>query len=421
MRVRRWSLAGPAGLVAVILLAGCTSSSSDAPSGDTSSAAPSSGTSAAPSSTHAAVPPAVLSLRPKDGARDVSPLGPIKVGVADGQISSVSLRNDAGVDVGGTLSPDRRSWVAASALGYSKQYTLSAVAVNADGATVRQSAAFSTLTPDRFTMPYFETTGRGAMRDGATYGIGMVTSVHWDESIVDKKAAERTLSVKTTPTVAGAWYWMDDQNVHWRPRTYFRPGTKVTVSVKPYGVEVGPGLYGEADKSTSFAVGESHVSVADDNDKQVKVYIGGRLARSMPTSMGRGGTQTIKGRVISYWTQRGTYTVLDKSNPVLMDSTTYGLPQSKGGYKEYINWATRISTDGVYLHELTSTVWAQGHQNLSHGCLNLNPESARWFFGLSRPGDVVTVKNTGGSPLEVWQNGDWSAPWPQWVAGGALH
>jgi len=31
--------------------------------------------------------------------------------------------------------------------------------------------------------------------------------------------------------------------------------------------------------------------------------------------------------------------------------------------------------------------------------------------------DVVEVRNTGGAPLELWQNGDWSVPWEQWEAG----
>jgi len=30
------------------------------------------------------------------------------------------------------------------------------------------------------------------------------------------------------------------------------------------------------------------------------------------------------------------------------------------------------------------------------------------------------VKNTGGEPLKLWQNGDWSVPWEQWQAGSKL-
>jgi len=108
-------------------------------------------------------------------------------------------------------------------------------------------------------------------------------------------------------------------------------------------------------------------------------------------------------------------------NPLVMDSSSYGLPiNSRLGYKESINYATRISTDGVYLHQLDSTTWAQGNTNVSHGCLNLNADNARWFYDFSVPGDVVEVVNTGGDPLQMWQNGDWSVPWERWVSGSAL-
>ena len=85
-----------------------------------------------------------------------------------------------------------------------------------------------------------------------------------------------------------------------------------------------------------------------------------------------------------------------------------------------IPYAVRISTDGIYLHQLNATVWAQGHTDISHGCLNLNSENARWFFDFSVPGDVVEIRNTGGKPLQLWQNGDWTIPSDQWRAGSAM-
>ena len=104
-----------------------------------------------------------------------------------------------------------------------------------------------------------------------------------------------------------------------------------------------------------------------------------------------------------------------------MDSSTYGLPvNSRLGYRQSINYATRISNDGIYLHELVDTIAQQGNTNMSAGCLNLNPDNARWFCDFSVPGDIVEVRNTGGPPLELWQNGDWSVPWDQWLDGSAL-
>ena len=112
---------------------------------------------------------------------------------------------------------------------------------------------------------------------------------------------------------------------------------------------------------------------------------------------------------------------MEKQNPVLMDSSTYGLPvDSASGYKISVPHAVRISPDGIYLHDREATVWAQGNTNVSAGCLNLSAENAEWYYDFANPGDVVEVRNTGGAPLEQWQNGDWSVPWDEWVSGSAL-
>ncbi|MDT7764078.1 MAG: hypothetical protein QOC63_3498 [Mycobacterium sp.] len=245
-------------------------------------------------------------------------------------------------------------------------------------------------------------TSGAPLQNGGTYGIGAVIVAHFDAPVGDRGAAEQQLTVSTSPPVSGAWHWVDDRTAHWRPPQYYAPGTTVTVG---------------QDAPVTFAIGPSHVSIADDATKQVTVYNGGALVRTMPTSMGRGGTDTVGNTTLSFWTQPGVYAVMDKSNPVVMDSSTYGLPiNSHLGYKESIPYAVRISTDGIYMHELDATVWAQGNTDTSHGCLNLNHDNAAWFYNFSIPGDVVEVRNTGGKPLQLWQNGDWSVPWDQWAA-----
>ena len=275
--------------------------------------------------------------------------------------------------------------------------------------------------PGPWTRAYLRTTGGHEIVEGAAYGVGTVVVVYFDEPISDRAAAQRSLSVSTDPPVTGAWHWRDDQRAHWRPRAYYDSGTRVTVSASIAGVSVGEGLRGQQDSRVSFVIGDAHVSVADDTTKHISVYNNGVLVRTMPTSMGMGGTEQIAGQQISFWTQPGVYTVMDKSNPVVMDSSTYGLPiNSRLGYKETVPYATRISTDGVYLHQREETVWAQGNTNVSHGCLNLNAVNARWFYDFSVPGDVVEVINTGGEPLQLWQNGDWTLPWSHWTRGGAL-
>ncbi|BCJ27359.1 hypothetical protein Asera_14670 [Actinocatenispora sera] len=406
MRVRRVVWVGWLA-VAVLAVAGCTSSG-----GPQVHAKPS----------HSPAPAAVISTS-LTATSDVSPAGLVQVKVADGALKSVTLRSAKGADVAGAVAKGGASWQATGKLKYDTKYTLSAVATNADGKKVQTSKSFRTVKPSNFTLPYLQRTGGYALQNGATYGVGIVPVVHFDEPIADKAAAEKSLVVTTSPHVDGSWYWVDDQNVHWRPESYYASGTKVTVDAKVYGVRVGKGLYGQADRKASFTIGDKRVAIADDKTHHVKVYENDKLVRDMPTSMGQGGYVKGKNGSISLWTMSGTYTVLDHGNPVTMSSDSYGLPaDSPYGYAaESVYYATKISTDGIYLHELDTTVWAQGHQDVSHGCLNLNRKNAVWYYNHSRIGDVVQVVHTTGPKIELWQNGDWSVPWSTWQKHSALH
>jgi lipoprotein-anchoring transpeptidase ErfK/SrfK len=365
--------------------------------------------------------PAIVMITPGRGARDVDPVGRVLVTAATGVLTDVEMNNDAGKAVPGIMTPDNTSWKPAIPLGYGRTYTITAASRGPGGVPSNEVSTFSTLTPGNQTEAYLTTTAGATLQASGKYGIGTVIVAHFDEPIPDRAAAERRLVVTTSPPLSGSWYWTDNQNVHWRPQRYYAPGTVVRVAANIYGAALGNGLYGQEDSQVSITIGDAHVSIADDNTKQVSVFDHGTLARTMPTSMGMGGTQQIAGRTLSFWTPPGVYTVMDKGNPVVMDSSTFGLPiNSRLGYRESIKYATRISTDGIYLHELDATVWAQGNTDTSHGCLNLNADNAKWFFDFSQPGDIVEVHNTGGPPLQIWQNGDWNVPWDQWRKGSAL-
>lgn len=365
--------------------------------------------------------PAAVTLTPADGATGVDPLGGITVVATSGVLTHVTMVNDADKPVPGVVTPDFKTWKPTVVLGYGRTYTLRVDARGPGGVASTMSSTFQTLVPGDQSEVYLTTPG-GHPLDGGRFGIGTVVVAHFDEAITDRAAAERRLSVTTNPPVRGSWYWIDDQNAHWRPEKYYAPGTSVTVHADVYGVPLGEGLYGEEDSTATFTIGDAHVSVADDNTKQVSVFDNGKVVRTMPTSMGRGGSETIDGQTLTFWTPPGVYTVMDKANPVIMDSSTYGLPiNSRLGYRETIPYATRISPDGIYLHQLNATVWAQGNTDTSHGCLNLSSDNAAWFYDFSVPGDVVEVHNTGGPPLKLTENGDWTLPWAEWLKGSALH
>ena len=365
--------------------------------------------------------PPLLGVSPFDGAEDINPMTAVDATVVDGRIISASLVDDWGNVVNGEVAADGSSWHPTERLNFARNYTLTVNSTGNSGVPLSRTSTFSTLVPDNYAHPYLEVQGGFAIHEEQRYGIGTVIAAHFDEPIADKALAEKNMIVRTEPSVEGSWFWVSDTVAHWRPEHYYAPGTRVSVNVNTFGLKLGDGLYGQADAEAEFTIGDAHVAIANDITKQVSVFDNGQLVRTMPTSMGRGGTSLIAGKTFSWWTPAGVYVVLDKSEVVTMDSATYGIPLGAAdSYKRKIGYATRISLDGIYLHQLDDTVWAQGNTNLSHGCLNLSGENAKWYFNFTQPGDIVEVRYTGGPPLSISQGGDWTVPWGEWLAGSAL-
>lgn len=368
-----------------------------------------------PSSSPPSAAPAQITISP-DPSTPISVTTPVSVTVEAGTIVEATLLTPQGRPVDSVQTPDGMTWKTTEPLGYGSRYALHVVAANPAGTQVSTDVAITTLAPGNRTELTFTDANGTALSEDQKYGVGNIVVAHFDEPIPDKAAAEESMRITTDPPVAGAWRWIDDQNAHWRPEKYYAPGTVVTAQANIYGRDLGAELYGQSDTSASFTVGDAHVAVSDDNTKTITVSNNGQVVKTMPTSMGMGGTETVDGQELSFWTPSGIYTVLEKANPVVMDSSTYGLPvNSRLGYKETVSWAVRISPDGIYLHQLDSTVWAQGNTNTSHGCLNLNGDLAQWFYQFSQVGDIVEVVNTGGPPQAAGNNGDWTIPWEQWA------
>ena len=378
-----------------------------------------------PSSSTSSAPAVITAFR----GHDVNPVSPIKVSIANGQLSSVTMLNPEGEHVRGSMDAEGTSWHNTEVLGYSKTYRIIAKGVGEDGSRITKRSRLTTLTPNNMTMPYLQRIGGYTLDRGEKYGVGIVPVVNFDEPIPNKAAAERALQVTTTPHVDGSWYWADDHSVHFRPQEYWPSGTKVQITAKVYGVNLGHGLYGQSDVSTSFTIGRRQVTVAYDTApksvNKVRVYnAAGHVIRTMNTSMGEHSGEEVNGQWINFYTLDGTYTVLAHEQPANMCSDSYGLPaNAPGGYAcEKIYNATKISIDGIYLHELTATIWAQDSgQDVSHGCLNLNTANSLWYFNHSMVGDPVEIHGAKGAPtLQVWQGGDWTVPWKQWLKGSAL-
>ena len=355
------------------------------------------------SSSSTSVPAASVVVSPAHRADDVSPIAPLSVKAATGTLQSVTLTNAAGTKIAGTLAGDRRSWSLTPELGYGKTYTLAVKAVNDAGAVTTKTSSFTTTVPDN------QTAVSTFPIDATTVGVGQPVSVMFDEPITDRAAAQKLITVTTTPKQEGSFRWFSDKEVHWRPKVYWQSGSKVSVSVKIYGQDLGGGLYGQRDKEFAFTVGRSMIAEIDDKTKTMVVKENGKVVKTMPVSLGRN----------QYPTYNGVHVVAEKYAEKTMDSSTWGLT-GVGAYVTDVKWATRISSTGEFVHAAPWSVASQGVENVSHGCVNVSTENAKWFYDNFTRGDIVSIKNTVGTPLQSWDGyGDWQLSYADYRQGSA--
>ena len=379
---------------AVIFLAGC-SGGGDPRRSPESDAAP-----------EAAAPEVSLTLA--DGAADVSPVVPLEISVPEGELGEVTLADAAGAALPGTVQQedgaDTAVWAPETPLAYGTQYTLTATAVNADAEAATASATFTTVTPDTLSTPSI-----GPL-DGQTVGVGMPIRVYFDEPVADKAAVERNLLVTSSTPTDGGWNWFSDTEVHFRPSQYWPENIDVRVDANLYGVDFGAGIWGEKNRAVSFAIGERHVSVADASTYQMQVYDGDQLVQTFPISAGSPENPSYN----------GPHVVTEMNRDRVMDSSTYGVPvDSPDGYRTPVEFAVRLSDSGEFVHAAPWSVAQQGNTNVSHGCINMSTENARWFFEFSLPGDVVEIQGSSAGTLRSDIH-DWTIPWEEWQAGSAL-
>lgn len=221
---------------------------------------------------------------------------------------------------------------------------------------------------------------------GEVVGVAQPIVIRFDEAIGDRDAALRAIEVTTNPSVPGHFYWINDTQVRWLPNEFYPAHTQVTVEA--------------GGSKAEFSTGDSIITTADDSTKQITVTRNGEVVRTMPTSMGKVGHET----------PNGTYIVGERFRDMYMDSSTYGVPvDSEEGYRTYVEYATRISYSGIFVHAAPWSESQQGYSNTSHGCLNVSTEDGKWFFENAQKGDPVVIVNTDGGTLSGSDGlGDWN-------------
>jgi lipoprotein-anchoring transpeptidase ErfK/SrfK len=349
---------------------------------------------------------------PTDGKK-ADPDKPLEVTADedDGRITDVTATDATGRYLAGELSADGTRWRSTSPLAANAHYTVRVSTEDEDGAPGRKVLDFDTSKPlgkTRLKVTFGPKSG--------TYGVGQPVTAKLDRPVKDKAqraVIERALRVDSTPAVPGAWHWVDDKELHYRPKEYWPAHATIQVRSELEGIKIGDRLWGGKAKPLKLTTGDRIIAVTDASSHSMTVYKNDEVIKELPVTTGKPGFET----------RNGVKVVLGKEYFVRMRGTSIGIAEgSSDSYDLPVYYATRVTWSGEYVHAAPWSVGSQGYANVSHGCTGMSTSNAEWFFDTVHEGDVVKVVNSDGNTMEPFGNGfgDWNLDWTKWRDGSAL-
>ncbi|MET9495900.1 Ig-like domain-containing protein [Streptomyces sp. NPDC006552] len=351
-----------------------------------------------------------ITLSAKDGSTGAS-INATGVKVRDGKLTGVQLTESvSGKRVPGSIAAGGASWKPKGQLERGTKYRLSATAEDADGHKAAANSIFTTVSNANSFI------GTYTPDDGTTVGVGMPVSFTFDKAITDKKAVQSHITVSSSSGQQVVGHWFGAQRLDFRPRDYWKAGSRVTMKIALDGVEGASGVHGVQNKTVTFTVGRKQVSTVDADTQQMTVVRDGRTLKTVPVSTGSPQHPTYNGQMV----------ISEKFTQTRMNGSTVGF----GGEYDIpdVPHAMRLSQSGTFIH---GNYWSApgifGAQGTSHGCVGMRDvkgaggdTTAKWFYDHSLIGDVVVMKNSPDKTVAP-DNGlnGWNLSWSQWTAGSA--
>ena len=403
---RPWRTAAAALVAGGVLLSGACSGDKKSPSwqgGGQAQGQPADTAAAAPAPTEPQTTAVITT--PAENATNVLAATDVAFATQNGEEATIEVKDAAGKAVQGAVLPDKKTWRPDRQLQYGTKYTATITTTSADGRTGSRSTTFTTMAKPAKLVRVSSFLG-----DGQVVGVGMPMIVHFGQSIPSKYRADvqRRMTVKTTPAQVGIWHWVSPKEIHYRPKTYWQPNTKISYKVQLGGVRMGDSAYGRSDFTVDLKTGRSLVMTVDNKTKKMTVKRNGKVLRTIRISLGKRSTPSSSGTMI----------VMEKKRKTVFDTRAELGPEE--GYRTDIEYAQRITWSGQFIHAAPWSEGDQGRRNVSHGCVNISMKMGEWLFNRTMLGDPITVKGT----EEKLRNGngwtDWNMSWDQYVKGSAL-
>ncbi|GAA2972854.1 Ig-like domain-containing protein [Streptomyces drozdowiczii] len=331
---------------------------------------------------------------------------PVTVTLAAGKLREVTVKAGEGEALGGRISADGRTWTSDRVAAPGTAYRVEA----RDTSGGSDTAAFTTRAADKVNKLTL------APGKNTTVGVAQPLSIVFDNPVKDKAAVEKALKVSTSNHTEGSWGWLRDYSgrdrVDWRPKEYWKSGTRVTLDAELNGVDSGAGGgFFVRDYATTFTVGASQVVKVDLDRHRLALQRDGRTVMDVPVSGGTPGGDKRS------W--RGTAVLMAKEGTINMRSETVGLGHT---YDKMVDYSMRLTWSGMYAHAAPWNAAYFGRANHSSGCVGMSDANAAALYGQARVGDPfeITGAETKGTVAEGNGYGAWNVSWADWRNRSAL-
>ncbi|MFI9004869.1 Ig-like domain-containing protein [Streptomyces sp. NPDC053541] len=336
---------------------------------------------------------------------------PVSVTANGGTLARVKVVDKDGTELTGRTGAGGSAWTSDRKAAPGTSYTVEVVARGSGGAESTSRSSFSTPGADRVNKLSL------APGKNTTVGIAQPLSIVFDRPVANKADVERQLKVTTSNGTEGSWGWLTDYSgkdrVDWRPKDYWKPGTRVTLEATLDGTDSGrAGGWFVRDYRTAFTVDTTARVIRVDLDrKKLSVVRNGRVVTTIPVSGGTPGGDKRS------W--RGTAVLMAKEGTIRMNSETVGLGDA---YDKLVDSSMRLTWSGMYAHAAPWNAAYFGRANKSSGCIGMSDADASALFATVRPGDPfeITGADTKGVVAEGNGYGDWNLSWADWRAKSAL-
>ncbi|SCF64734.1 Ig-like domain-containing protein [Streptomyces sp. Ncost-T10-10d] len=335
-----------------------------------------------------------------------TPGKPVKVTLDNGKLKTVTVSAAEGDALTGRISADGRTWTSDRPAAPGTTYSVEAK----DTGGGSDKAGFTTAGADKVNKLTL------APGKNTTVGIAQPLSIVFDNPVKDRAAVEKALKVSTSNNTEGSWGWLQDYSgkdrVDWRPKEYWKSGTKVTLDADLNGIDSGPsGGWFVRDYRTTFTIGTNRVVKVDLDRHRLALKRDGKTVMDVPMSAGTPGGEKAS------W--RGTAVLMAKEGTINMRSETVGLGDA---YDKMVDSSMRLTWSGMYAHAAPWNAAYFGVANHSSGCVGMSDANAGALYQQVRVGDPfeITGADAKGTVAEGNGYGAWNVTWSDWQAKSAL-